>query len=199
MSKKEQTKGQYIKRQLIETGVIAAVIAVLYFTGLHTEVIGTLQRGLLATGLIQPAAHVDEDIVSTAAYNLQLYSLEGERTTLAEFEGKTVFMNFWATWCPPCIAEMPNINALHADFAENDSVVFVMLSLDDDPEKARVFMERKGFDLPVYFPASRLPGVYNSSTIPTTYVISPKGQVVLEKQGMANYNTDRFKDFLLGL
>ena len=197
--KKEQTKGQYIKRQLIEVGVIAVVFGFLYFTGLHTEVIGTLQRGLLATGIIQPAATIDEDEVVDAVYNVQLYTMDGHRTTLAELEGKTVFMNFWATWCPPCIAELPNINDLHASLADSESVAFVMLSLDEDPEKARLFMEKKGYDLPVYFPASRLPGVYNASTIPTTYVISPQGQIVMEKQGMANYNTDRFKEFLLGL
>ena len=195
----KQTKAQYIKRQVLEIGIIAVVAITLYATGYHTEVIGTLQRGLLATGLIRPSASVDEDNLTTATYNMPLYTLDGERTTLAEFEGKTIFMNFWATWCPPCIAEMPNINKLHADLADNDSVAFVMLSLDDDPEKARAFLERKGYTLPVYFPAARLPGVYNSTTIPTTYVISPQGEIVLEKRGMADYNTQRFKDFLLEL
>lgn len=199
MSEQKQSKKQGLKRQLIEIGVIATVFGFLYITGLHTEVIGTLQRGLLATGIIQPAATIDEDEVVDAVYNVQLYTMDGRRTTLAELEGKTVFMNFWATWCPPCIAELPNINDLHASLADSESVAFVMLSLDEDPEKARLFMEKKGYDLPVYFPASRLPGVYNASTIPTTYVISPQGQIVMEKQGMANYNTDRFKEFLLGL
>lgn len=130
---------------------------------------------------------------------MPLVSIEGERGSLKDFEGKTIFLNFWATWCPPCIAEMPNIQALYEDLSDDEDIVFVMLSLDEDHDKARAFMERKEFTMPVYFLIGRQPGVYNSTVVPTTYVISRSGDIVVEKRGMAKYNTTSFKEFLLSL
>ena len=190
---------QKAKRQFIEIGIMAAVAGLLYWSGYHTEVIGTLQRGLLATGLIRPSTEISEAKTVPAAYNYALYTADGQRTSLQEFEGKTIFLNFWATWCPPCIAEMPSINNLYSELADDEDIVFVMLSLDENPEVAKAFIERKEFNLPIYFPASGRPGVYNSTAIPTTYVISPKGEIVMQKRGMANYDTDSFKEFLLEL
>jgi hypothetical protein len=71
-----------------------------------------------------------------------------------------------------------------------------MISLDDSFEKAKNFVQRKEFDFPIYQLASPLPKVYESSAIPTTYVISPQGEIVVAKSGMAKYNTRKFKDFL---
>ncbi|MBO6795260.1 MAG: TlpA family protein disulfide reductase [Balneolaceae bacterium] len=192
----QKKKSFFSKRDLIEFGVIAGVAAFLYLMGWHTEVIGTLQRGLLATGIIRPDITVDESEYLRANYNMPLLSMDGERMSLQDFEGKTIFLNFWATWCPPCIAEMPNIQKLYEDFENQDNIVFVMLSLDEDPDKARAYMARKEFTMPVYFLAGRKPGTYDSTVVPTTYVISPEGNIVMEKRGMANYNTASFRAFL---
>lgn len=192
----QKKKSFFSKRDLIEFGVIAGVAAFLYLMGWHTEVIGTLQRGLLATGIIRPDITVDESEFQRANYNMPLLSMDGDRMSLQDFEGKTIFLNFWATWCPPCIAEMPNIQKLYEDFENREDIVFVMLSLDEDPEKARSFMDRKEFTMPVYFLLGRKPGVYDSTVVPTTYVISPDGNIVMEKRGMANYNTASFRAFL---
>lgn len=180
-------------------GVILAVAGIIYLGGWHTEVIGTLQRGLLATRIIQPDTSLDESEFRRANYNMPLITLDGERASLKDYEGKTIFLNFWATWCPPCIAEMPNIQKLYEDINGTEDIVFVMLSLDEDPETARKFMDRKEFTMPVYFLTGRQPGVYNSTVVPTTYVISPDGNIVMEKRGMANYNTQSFREFLLSL
>ncbi len=117
-------KDKNTKKTLIQYGVIAVVALILYATGLHTEVIGFAQRGLLATGLRTPnvknIAQNESDInekTTTSAptladFNLTLMDEEGRTISLAEFKDKVIFMNMWATWCPPCIAEMPNINKL---------------------------------------------------------------------------------------
>lgn len=166
----------------------------LYAAGYHTEVIGKLQSVLLYSGIFQP--DTEESIIhgSRADYNMPLLTMTGERTSLSEFEGKTIFINFWATWCPPCIAEMPNIQRLYDD-VENEDIVFVMASLDDDPQKAWDFVERKGFTFPAYSVIAK-PRVYDTSIVPSTYVISPQGRIVMKHQGMAKYDTDSFKEFL---
>ncbi len=170
--------------------------AILYGTGYHTEVIGKLQSVILYTGLFQPDVEESIQHGNLADYDMPLLTINGERTSLSEFEGKTIFLNFWATWCPPCIAEMPNIQALY-DGIDDDDIVFVMASLDRDPQKAWDFTKRKEFTFPVYS-VIRKPRIYDTSMVPTTYVISPDGTIVMMHAGMAKYNTDDFRAFLTG-
>lgn len=187
-----------IKKELIDWAIFIVVIGVLYTTGLYKPVASTLQRGLLWTGIIKPDISLDESKFLRADYNVPLLSLDGERTSLVEFKEQVIFMNLWATWCPPCIAEMPNIQALY-DSIDNENITFVMLSLDEDPATARAFIEKKGYTFPVYFFNGRRPTVYNSSVVPTTYIISPEGAIVSKKRGMANYDSDSFREFLASL
>lgn len=188
-------KKKSFKRDLIEWVIFLTIMATLYFTGLHVPVIGTFQRALLWTGLMEPDTELAEADIRNASYNVPLLSFDGDSFTLEKFEGKTIFLNFWATWCPPCIAEMPNIQSLYED-VKSDSIEFVMISLDEDHTKAEKYLTRKNFSFPVYFLNGRKPGTYNSTVVPTTYVISPEGKIVTERRGMANYNTVEFKEFL---
>ncbi|HBX67286.1 MAG: thioredoxin [Balneola sp.] len=198
MSKDKSTskKTSTFKKELLQWGLIFLVGAILYGTGYHTEVIGKLQSVILYTGLFQPDVEESIQHGNLADYDMPLLTINGERTSLSEFEGKTIFLNFWATWCPPCIAEMPNIQALY-DGIDDDDIVFVMASLDRDPQKAWDFTKRKEFTFPVYS-VIRKPRIYDTSMVPTTYVISPDGTIVMMHAGMAKYNTDDFRAFLTG-
>ncbi|MEQ9425814.1 MAG: TlpA disulfide reductase family protein [Cyclobacteriaceae bacterium] len=188
-------KRKNIKRELIEWAVIIIIPLTLYLTGTHTEVIGQIQRVVLMPGFLTPDIEIPVEDQLTASYDLKLTDKEGQQIGFEKFQGKTVFMNFWATWCAPCIAEMPDIESLYRELGDN--VEFVMISIDNDPQKARDFIDKKGFTLPVYRQASRMPAVYERTVIPTTYVISPEGKIVAERHGMAKYNTSEFKEFLL--
>ncbi|MEH6406802.1 MAG: TlpA disulfide reductase family protein [Leeuwenhoekiella sp.] len=197
------------KKNLFQYGIFAVVAITLYITGLHTEVIGFAQRGLLATGLMNPNV---EEITqmrnntsdtttlpdfTQADFNLKLIDGDGAIKSLADFKGKVIFMNFWATWCPPCVAEMPSIAKLHKEMG--DEVAFVMLSFDQDFDKAKDFNKRKGYGLPIYAPASNLPEMYQSSALPTTYIIDASGKLVLTHKGMADYRDPEFRQFLNSL
>jgi len=198
MTEKEE-KAKKRKRSLIEWGAIIGVIAFLYFTGLHTTVIGTLQKGLLATGLIKPDIPSVTDTFPDANRDFYMADEDGQVISLAHFKGEVVFMNIWATWCPPCIAEMPSINKLYQQFGESDNVKFVLVSMDDEFDKAKQFMEKRGFDMPIYHYRTKVPGTYESNVIPTTYVISGDGKLMMEKQGLAKYDTPEFEQFLRDL
>lgn len=211
MDNKKKNKNS--KKTWIQYGIFAVVAVTLYATGLHTEVIGFAHRGLLATGLMNPdveeisqersnenenkgeAVTMSDPI--QADFNFKLIDREGNTISLEDFKGKVIFMNMWATWCPPCIAEMPSIDKLHEEMG--DEVAFIMLSLDDDFEKAKDFDKRNGYGLPIYAPGSNLPAMYQSSAIPTTYVIDAKGNLVLTHKGMADYSDPEFKKFLNSL
>jgi len=190
-------KKKSLKRDIIEWGIFIGIISIMYLTGLHTPVLGALQGLVLKTGIIQPSTV--EKNYGTADYNFSLLDENGEVVDFEKFKGKTIFLNLWATWCPPCIAEMPDINDLYEDIGQNENIEFVMLSLDKDFEKAKTFIEKKDFNLPIYQLNTHLPDEYNSSSIPTTFVIDPNGKIVLSKKGMAKYNTSKFRGFLSNL
>lgn len=194
---RKKNKKRTVKRELIEWGVIIAIGAFLYFTGLHTSVIGTVQGLVLKTGLIKPKIKKEEPIARTD-YNFRLVDPQGRVLEGEQLKNKTVFINLWATWCPPCIAEMPDINKLYNEISD-DGVVFLMISLDDEFSKAIDFVEKKGYDFDIYQFASSPPAVLYSQIIPTTFVLSPDGNIVVRKEGMAKYNSNSFKEFLRSL
>ena len=179
------------KREIIEWVILIVIIGIIYLGGWQTQVIGKLQQAVLATGIISPD-QVNGEIY--ASYDFQLKDVDGEVVAFDSFEDQVVFLNFWATWCPPCIAEMPDINRLYD--AASDSVSFVMISLDKDRNKALDFIEEKGYTFPVYFLESSLPNTYDVRSIPTTYVLSKEGKVKVKNHGMAKYNSKGFKKLL---
>ena len=196
MKEKKKTS---LKKNLLEYGIIFAIFGALYLTGLHTEVLGFLQRGILATGLMNPDLEKKEDLTfsdpSSADFNLKLIDSKGKRVAMENFKGKVIFMNVWATWCPPCVAEMPGINKLYNE-VDKEKVAFIMLSVDEDFQKAIDFRERKGFDFEVYQLNGNLPALYQTQSIPSTFVIDANGKLVMTHLGLGNYDTNKFKEFL---
>lgn len=184
-----------MKRQLKEWGIFAVVILTLYFTGLYTDVAALAQRAILTTGLITADTELEPEERKDADYSMSLKTLDGKVVKLSEFKGKVIFINLWATWCPPCVAEMPGIQELY-DEVKGENVEFVMLSLDDSEAKPMRFIEKKSFTFPVYMAADYVPEVYRSQSIPTTFVISADGKIVSKKVGMAKYNSKSFIDFM---
>lgn len=182
--------------------------AVVMLTGLRPIVLGGLQRGLLATGLWKapvpavPAgsAATPVTLASNPSYpnNLPLLTPEGQPVSLSDLRGKAVFVNLWASWCPPCRAEMPGIEALYQK-VDKSKVAFVMLSLDENKAKAQKFFKSQGYSFPLYFPAGELPAPFDSNSIPSTIILGPDGQVAARHDGMADYNTPEFKNGLESL
>lgn len=188
------------KKSLIEYGVILAIFGGLYFAGLHTEVLGFLQRGILATGIMDPDLDEKSNLAVNnnypeADFSMNLINSKGENVPMEELRGKVIFMNVWATWCPPCVAEMPGINKLYQDVDKN-KVAFIMLSVDQDFQKALDFNKRKGYDFETYKTNGGFPSMYNSQSLPTTYVINSRGELVLTNMGMGDYDTKEFREFL---
>ncbi|PJA98989.1 MAG: thioredoxin [Ignavibacteria bacterium CG_4_9_14_3_um_filter_36_18] len=190
-------KKKSTKRNIFEWALLIGVPLVIYLAGWHTEVIGTIQRLVLSTGVIQPKI-LPASEQQQADYNFVLKSFDEEFTSLENFKGKTIIINFWASWCPPCIAEMPALQNLYGKVGRS-KVEFIMINLDDDIQKAKDFLASKKYTFPNYRIAGSFPTIYQSSTIPTTFVISPEGKIVVKVKGMADYNNDDFIDELLKL
>ncbi len=183
-----------IKRKSIEWVLLLSVIGIIYLGGFHAEVAGKLQQIVLSTGIISPDYEKGD---TEGSYDFWLEDLKGHHFFFGKYREKIIFINFWATWCPPCIAEMPDIHRLYEK--RKNEVSFIMISLDQDKQKARDYIAKKGYVFPVFFPASVLPKIYDIRTIPTTYVLDRQGMIHVKNHGMAKYDTPTFHRMLTTL
>lgn len=120
-----------------------------------------------------------------------LISNNAETFNFKDAKGKVVFINFWATWCPPCIAEMPSMQKLYDDY--NDKVEFVFVS-DEKQDVVSQFLTKNGFSFRVYKPTTQYPEAFDISGIPRTFLIDSKGNIVIDKTGAANWNSDSVRE-----
>ncbi|MBD1259103.1 TlpA family protein disulfide reductase [Maribacter polysiphoniae] len=129
-------------------------------------------------------------------YNWQLVNIEGKDFNFEEARNKVVLVNFWATWCPPCIAEMPSLQSLYHDYG--DKIVFMCVA-QDNPDKVAAFISKKGYDLPVYFSKTEAPSLLSAKLLPTTYIIDRQGKIVIAETGSADWNRAEVRTILDGL
>ena len=133
-----------------------------------------------------------------ANFDMELENSKGERLSMEEFKGKVIFFNVWATWCPPCIEEMPTIHNLYEDVGDEE-VAFLMLSMDQEFEKAIAYRDKYGYNFEIYRPISAIPAMYYTKLIPTTFVINSEGYLVLKHDGMGEFDSEEFRTFLAGV
>ena len=167
-----------------------AIFLLFWITGWHKPLVSKLQQGILATGIIQADLNQEH---SKNAVDAVLFNEEGQKIRLSEFRNEVVFFNIWATWCPPCRAEMPGIQSLY-ESAEMEGVNFIMLSTDENFEKAKKYKKDNDFTFPIYRLGGEMSEELNSSSLPTTFIIGKQGNIEVTQKGMAKYNTDNLKN-----
>jgi len=126
----------------------------------------------------------------------QLEDLEGNTINFKDLKGKVVFLNFWATWCPPCIAEMRSIDDLYNEY--KDDIAFVLVS-GENQKVVQTFLDKKEYNLISYKPLSKYPDDFKVNSIPRTYLINKKGEIVIDKTGAANWNSNKIKTLIESL
>ena len=135
--------------------------------------------------------------VGQAAPDLSCKTLDGKPLALADFRGKFVLLDFWATWCVPCLEETPSLKAVHDAFGKNDRFVMVGLSLDDTPDAPRQYAEKNGLAWTQAFlgagDANRAATDFGVDGIPSVWLIGPDGKVVAK-----NLRGDRIKEAVAG-
>jgi len=113
-----------------------------------------------------------------------------------DLKGKVIFINFWASWCPPCRAEMPSIVDLYRKLQHDNRFVFLFMNEDEDITKATAYLEENHYNIPLYKRSGNGSAEIFSGTLPTTIVLNKKGEIVLKQEGIAGYNTDEFMEQL---
>jgi thiol-disulfide isomerase/thioredoxin len=131
-----------------------------------------------------------------ASYAWTSFDLEDRPATLTRFKGKPVFLNIWATWCGPCVQEMPSIARL-ADHPrlKGKGIEFVCISIDDSTEAVRQFLAGRSWNMH-FFRAEQIPPVFLTDGIPATFIIAPDGRIAAKEIGSARWDSPETIAFL---
>ncbi|MGC2531256.1 MAG: TlpA disulfide reductase family protein [Candidatus Acidiferrum sp.] len=161
--------------------------------------------GIIVVFALPSYRHGEATIAGTRAENFAL-ELNGKPAHLSDFRGKVVVLNFWATWCPPCIEETPELNQLQKYIASRNGVV-LGVAADEDPAIYEQFLHEHG----VVFPTYRDPGTtnnhspiaaaYGTSMYPETYIIGPDGKIERKIIGYQEWDSPQmlaYFDSILG-
>ena len=131
---------------------------------------------------------------------LRLPALQGGEVDRESFRGRVVVLNFWATWCPPCVEEMPSLERLHRALA-GEGVVVLSVSVDEDGAALQRFVEKAGVTFPVLRdPGARGPAaVWRTTGYPETFILDGSGRIVRKIVGPTQWDTPEAIAWLRGL
>ncbi len=172
-------------KEFYKNVAFVAFLGILFFTPAGREV--KLWMSKLRVMVLNPAIEsVDnQQQLSKFDYEWKLVDASGKQVELSDFSGQVILLNYWATWCPPCIAEMPSLQNLHDDY--QDKMVFIFLT-NDDKSKVDAFMKKRKFTLPVFYQASNAPSKLSTNSLPTTFLIDQNGKILIEEVGASDWN-----------
>lgn len=148
-----------------------------------------LQDRLAALGFQIPQTRIQ-------AAEFDLRDLEGGRVRLKDHRGKLVFLNFWATWCPPCRAEMPSMESLYRRLG-NRGFEILAVDLQESREQVQEYVQENAFNFPVLLDETgRVGAMYGVRNIPTTYLIDPQGAVLARSIGGREWDSEEVTGLL---
>lgn len=167
----------------------------------------TAAVALFVVGLFACSSSIDENKKNNAAVagrqlvetkklpSFSIRNAAGETVNLSSLKGKKVFLNLWATWCPPCRQEIPSIEKLYSE-SDKNKVVFVLLSLDENFEVAKEFAASNGLQAPIFYAAENLPDLFNVRGIPATFIFNEEGELIKQINSMEDYYTREYIELL---
>ena len=146
-----------------------------------TSTTGTVSERLASLGFYIYEEPIDLPLTSVA-------KLEGGAMNADAFKGKITLLNFWATWCPPCRAEMPSIERLYAQ-TKNSAFQIVAVNVGERQAQVASFIEKNKYTFPIYLDESQqLSSVFASRGIPSTYIVNKNGKVIAARIGAMEYD-----------
>jgi thiol-disulfide isomerase/thioredoxin len=177
---------RFIRKNL--TTIIWGILIVVLIT--NTGAKAWVLRRLMDLGIFN--AHIQEKpLRDFAAFNYR-DAVTGTVLNTAALRGKVVFINFWASWCPPCRAEFSSVMALYNRFKDNPHVAFILINEDDDLAKAQEFLKKEDAALPIYKALDIVPVTVYDGTLPTTVILDKEGKIRYHHEGLADYGKEGF-------
>lgn len=138
--------------------------------------------------------------LSGEAPAFEFRSLDGALHRLRDLKGKVVLIDFWGTWCPGCVEEMPTLQRLYEKYRANSKVAFVVVSQNDAPEKIKAFVQKNRLTIPIYYIGTETPPKALSPTAwPATYFVSRDGMLRGVHLGGADWADPSVTTYIDGL
>ncbi|MBI4319502.1 MAG: TlpA family protein disulfide reductase [Chloroflexi bacterium] len=166
------TTGKMNSKWLVRSAIVAAIFLVVWYLadqGMIEIPIGIAQSSGHPTG-VGPS-------VGKTAPDFTLLDLDGQPVTLSDLQGKPVLINFWASWCPPCRYEMPELEAVYRE-RRDKGLVILAVSIDDSVAAAADFIRENGFTFPVLLDTDKqVSYLYRVRPIPTSFFVDREGVV----------------------
>lgn len=135
----------------------------------------------------------------STAPEFELMDLQDKIHTLADYKGKPIVINFWATWCPPCRKEMPSMNRAWKQL-KDEGIQMLAINIGEDEANVHVFENEHPIDFPILLdPVSESLQSWRIKGLPTTYIISPKGVVAYSAIGPREWDDQRILDKIRAL
>jgi len=129
------------------------------------------------------------------APDFTLADLNGRHMRLGDLRGKVVFLNFWATWCPPCIQEMPTMEKLHREFG-GKGLVILAVNFRESPEQVKAFLKQHQLSFTTLLdPKGKVFELYQAWSLPTTTIVNKNGQAVGKVIGYRDWHKPEMKEF----
>ncbi len=180
----------WLKKRAV-SGLLILLLLILIF---NPNAKAFLLKQLISTGLF--SAEIEKNNTNNYNYPVNAYfnftDSEGKLISTTDLKGHVVFINFWASWCPPCRAEMPSLESLYKKLKNDDRFVFVFINEDEDKTKAKNYLEEYHYTFPLSASSGNVPNELFNGSLPTTVVINKEGKIVLKHEGMAGYDTEAF-------
>ncbi len=171
-----------MSKKLIGLTLIAVLIGVAVAGVVKDNIENTTEFDNIALGSDVDFLATEQGLAKgETAPDFELTTLDGESVKLSDYRGKKVILNFWATWCPPCRAEMPHMQKYYEEQAAADNVEILAVNLtkeDHGMEKIETFTEEYGLSFPIPLDKSgEIGALYQAVTIPTSYILDTQGRV----------------------
>jgi len=146
--------------------------------------VSILTMGFAITGCSSNSAPSTQGTgVGNLAPDFQLDNLKGESVSLSDFRGDPVMLNFWATWCPPCVSEMPYIQQMYEEWRDK-RLILLVIHMGGSPSQVKEFLQSHNLSLPVLLDTTQaIAQKYNIRYIPTTFFIDKDGIIQVVKVG----------------
>ncbi|WP_126650325.1 TlpA family protein disulfide reductase [Chryseobacterium aureum] len=155
-----------------------------------------LMRQVASTGIlnsrISEAKEIHNALPKASYADFTVKNENGTVINFSDLQGKVVFINFWASWCPPCRAEFPSVQKFYNQYKKSPDMVFLTVNLDDNPDLGKSYLQEKGFTVPFLVPSGKIPEGLYSGSLPTTVVLDKKGVIRLHHKGLADYSKQSF-------
>lgn len=167
----------FTKKVILKKVILILLIAIFSILFMVLSLTGCLSQGISKEDKISNKSGYKNDFT--------LLDLDENKVSLSDFKGKVIVLNFWATWCPPCRAEIPSFVEVYNQY-KNKGVQFVGVSVDTDLEYLSQFVEEYDINYPILVDGTldNVSSKWGISAIPTTFILDKDGEILFKNIGM---------------